>query len=724
MHRAGARVRALNVAWPLVGLWLASAAGLSLVTTRVRDWYVMTDELRHERLAISIAHTHSPFPHIHGELVRVFELYPLLIAPLFGSGLVEHDLARVHFLNAWLITSACIPAFLLARRVSGSRLAAYFVAAFSVLLPWSLYASFLLTEVVAYPAFAWALLAIQRTTVAPSKRKDLLALAAVVVAFLARTELLVLALVLPLTLLSVERRNVVRAHPVATIVSAAAALSAVGFFVAGGSLADLTVYGQLTQGGALPPGTPTSYLKHDAIIGLGLGILPLVVGAGWLLANALRRPSGRELGVFAWLGTLVVLLLPLEATSYDLQIGVGAALDRFLFYLAPLVAIAFSCALLDSRRPRWSLALPVAVVVAGFALGPEPAYTWNDAYGRIDADAPVSALFRPLVSTLHGVTATRAALAGATTLLAALFLAGAARLRPRLLTAVAGTLVLVFLAGETVYLFNRLLTADGVASRPLTVSPAAQFDWVDRTVGTGADVTLIPAPIGENYFQTQQYWRDLEFWNVSVDRDVHLGSPDRFDFTGLWFPKQLLRFDPRTGLADRSPTPYAVEALKEDRFRLAGTVVASTPQALLIHAKRPWRADWITFGLYDDGWTKPETPARVRVFAQPGQKQPILRYLTFQIWAPDGVASRPFTVRSNLQVRRGVAGGATAFVNGLRVCVPAHGFTDVALDVSGSSTIPGDLATLSESESSRQGGVFLAQIALADDLGGACRPRG
>src|SRR5581483_4168550 len=100
----------------------------------------MTDELVYERLAISIAHSHSPLPHVHGVLVRSLDqLYPLLISPFFGSGLVAHDLSRAHFLNAWLMSSVCIPVFLLARRVTGSRGAAYFVAVLSLLLPWFVY---------------------------------------------------------------------------------------------------------------------------------------------------------------------------------------------------------------------------------------------------------------------------------------------------------------------------------------------------------------------------------------------------------------------------------------------------------------------------------------------------------------------------------------------------------------------------------------------------------
>jgi hypothetical protein len=83
------------------------------------------------------------------------------------------------------------------------------------------------------------------------------------------------------------------------------------------------------------------------------------------------------------------------------------------------------------------------------------------------------------------------------------------------------------------------------------------------------------------------------------------------------------------------------------------------------------------------------------------------------------VASRPFVLSSNQGVVRGSATGDTAFP-AIHVCVPAGGFADVRLRVSGSSAIPGDLATYASSLQPRTGGVFLSQIALADELGGPC----
>ena len=80
----------------------------------------MTDELLYERLAISIAHGRFPLPRVHGESISVLnQLYPLLIAPVYRHGYVPEALHDAHVLNAFLMTSASIPAFLLARRITG-----------------------------------------------------------------------------------------------------------------------------------------------------------------------------------------------------------------------------------------------------------------------------------------------------------------------------------------------------------------------------------------------------------------------------------------------------------------------------------------------------------------------------------------------------------------------------------------------------------------------------
>ena len=189
-------------AWPLAALWLVLGGGLAVLTTRVADWYVMTDELLYERLALSVTQLHSPLPHVHGELIgNINQLYPLLLAPLLAGRLVPHGLHDAHVLNALLMSSACIPAALLTRRVTGSTRLAYVVGVLTVCMPWIALSSFLMTESVAYPAFAWALLAVHNAAVSPRPRNDLLLLVAIGVAILARTQFAVLLAIVPLALL-------------------------------------------------------------------------------------------------------------------------------------------------------------------------------------------------------------------------------------------------------------------------------------------------------------------------------------------------------------------------------------------------------------------------------------------------------------------------------------------------------------------------------------------
>src|SRR5205823_2252535 len=133
----------------------------------------------------------------------------------------------------------------------------------------------------------------------------------------------------------------------------------------------------------------------------------------------------------------------------------GYVHDRYLLYLTPLVLIGFVCALLDARRPRWSLLAPAGVVSLGFALGGQPSFAWPDRFGRLNTEPAVSAMYGLVDQVVHGVRATHAALGVATLVLAALFAVVAARLRHRWLTVLLAGLVLAGLPSETGYVFDR-----------------------------------------------------------------------------------------------------------------------------------------------------------------------------------------------------------------------------------------------------------------------------
>ena len=280
-------------------------------------------------------------------------------------------------------------------------------------------------------------------------------------------------------------------------------------------------------------------------------------------------------------------------------------------------------------------------------------------------------------------------------------------------------ILVVALVSTTTYVFARFFGTDDWASRPITNPQVGQYAWVDRTVGRNADVTMATYPLTMDWFINFRIWRDYQYWNASLDRDVELPR-GAFTYSSFWFPKVYWGFDTKTGRADVSLTRYVLEADQESRFRVSGKEIANQQGLNLIDAAKPWRTDWLSFGLYDDGWTRPGVTTRVRVFAKPDQRGPILRSITFGIRVPGGVASRRVELSSNQGVVRVDASQDTSF-NAIQVCVPAHGYADVLLRASGSSTIPGDQATLASSLQPREGGVFLTEIALADELGGPCK---
>src|SRR5436190_8024252 len=198
-ERAAEVPRPLTRSWvALGGLVVAAAALIAVGTTRVKEWTVMTDELLYAKLAQHVANTGSPLPRLHGVQAGFLGVvYPILLAPFYGSldAVAANDAG--HVLNAVLFASTAIPVFLLARRVVPEP-CALVVALLAIAIPWAANAATLMSESAAYPAFAWCMLACHRALTEPSPRRDLVAIAALALAFFTRPQFLGLAAVLPL----------------------------------------------------------------------------------------------------------------------------------------------------------------------------------------------------------------------------------------------------------------------------------------------------------------------------------------------------------------------------------------------------------------------------------------------------------------------------------------------------------------------------------------------
>jgi hypothetical protein len=708
----------------IAALWLALAGGLALLTSQIADWYVMTDELLYERLAISIANLGSPLPQIHGELIgNVNQLYPLLLAPLFHDRLVPPALLDAHVLNAFVMSSACLPTFLLARAVTESRRLPYLVAGLSVCIPWIPLSSMLMTEVVAYPAFVWAVLAVYRAALSPRARNDVVMVVALGVATLARTQFLVLFLVVPiafyvhelafteapsrLSRARVAGRKLVESHWPLTAAYAALLVAGVVLLAVGRLSSALGTYSVTAEGNVLPSGMGRSLLEHLAPLGLGLGILPFVLGVAWLFGNFVQ-PRAREQHAFAAIAVVTFAALLFEVTSYDLRFGQGRLHDRYLFYVVPLVLIAFAAALRAERRPHRSLFISGTLMAVAFSRVPVVRFE------KFNVDSPVAVLNDALLDAGGTVDGARILLGLATIVLVLLYFFAAAFLRRAQLTIVVVVFAVGALSTETALAFNRLLTVDGTSGRPITLEQGGVFDWIDRKVGPTAKVTMVPYPIlYGDYWENVAYWWNVEFWNASVQRAATYEQA--FTGTPETFPTTELTFDRTTGRANVSPSVYAVQGIAEARFRLAGAELGEDRGVALMAVDRPWRAAWLTFDLYRDGWTVPKFVGKIRVFAAPGQTQSLMRFLTISVRGPNDVPPRPFRIDSNATNWAAEAGERPTSKQ-ISVCVPARGFADVQVHAPHYSPIYGDPRSEASFVSyARSGGVLVTGIALADE---------
>ena len=670
---------ALLAVWGGISAWLAIG-----FTSRVRDWALMNDELLYEKLARSVATTHSPIPELHGTAVAVLnQLYPVLLAPFFGGYDVPDAFHAAHIFNAPLMASASIPAYLLAREVLG-RGPALCVAALSALVPWMVISGALLTEVVAYPAFLWAVWGLERAVAEPSRRRDVAAVAALALAVLARTQFVFLVAVLPAAILLHElgraearprrlaraARAAVRRHRVLTGLYVVGAVLA-GLVAAIGSLSDLLgTYAVTAHGSPLPSGVWRAFATHLDTIALGSGLVPLVLGGGWLLASALRPEEART-HAFATVALLVTVSLTVETASYDVRFGgLRDVHDRYLFYAVPLLLVGTAAALAE-RRSR-STALFSALFTAVFAATASLVdYTTPKGYL---VDSPGRILGGTLADQAGSLeTGTFVALAALCVGLAVS--AGLLVVPRRLLAAAVLAFLLVFSVLTTRAEIDRALASTGLSGRPVAGPAGAVLDWVDRTVPAGASAAIVPYPVSLEFALSAVLWWDVEFWNDSVTR-TYVAADGNFSYAP--FPNRVLTPDWETGVVpgtEQAPA-YVVSSASDARFGLAGPRHAENLGLRVIVADRPYRADWQTRGLDTDGWLLAGKPATLRVYSH--ETEPRLVDVEITLAAPPSAPAR-YALRWPGGDRSGEAASNAITSERLRVCVPADSHADVTL---------------------------------------------
>lgn len=688
MHR-----RLLSPTSGLLLLWFAVGAWLALwFTGRIRDWSVMTDELQYVKLAIAIAETHSPLPKIHGTSVSSMnQLYPLLLAPVFGALPSPSAFRVAHVLNAVVMSSAVVPVYLLGRRVL-PRVWSFAVALLSVVVPWMLLAGFLMTEVAAYPVFVWAMLAFYVAIVAPSHRRDLLAVLALGFAILARTQFEVLVVVLPLAILGHELglalssadpartsqrlasglAEACRRHKLLVSLYAAGAVVAALVAVAGSGGRLLGAYAVTVEGGSvLPSNVWLAAVRHIDVVGIGCGLVPLILGGGWIL-SVVARTRDREHRALATLSLVTIVALAVETASFDLRFG-GAALirDRYLFYIVPLLLVATAAALVGG--PRRQVAIGAAVVTVGIAATvPQLAFPTFRVMG-VDSSATIVNEFLVKQS---GALETGVFVACGGLLLGAVLVLGVL-LVPRVPLALVLFVALLSFSALTLRSgVDRLLGSTGLSGRPLAGPPGLVLDWVDAVLPEGATAALIPFPVSTSWETTAIRWWDTEFWNRSITT-AYVAADQNFSFTP--FPRRELVVDWSTGeiAGTTDAPPFVVGAPDDSRFGLEGSQHAANLGLVVWAVDRPYRAAWTSRGLDTDGWSRPGRPATVRFYGQ-RVTDPVLVDLSISIHASSNSPAR-YRIATPTGARVVTLSAGAGAEEHVSVCMPAASIADVTI---------------------------------------------
>jgi len=599
-----------------------------------------------------------------------------------------------HVFNAPLMASAAVPAYLLARQVV-PRAWSLAVSVLSVTVPWMVLTGVLMTESVAYPIFLWAVLACLHAIRRPSPRSDLLAIAGLVLAVLARTQFVALAVVLPVAVLAdtiafaggrgLRPRlaggltTALKRHPVLAggyVAAAALAGGLAAFYSLGNALG---VYSTTLHGSILPSSVWPAAAAHLDAVAIGCGLVPLLLGGGWMLA-ATARPRHRASFPFAILGVLTIAALTLETASFDVRFG-GTEIvrDRYLFYIVPLLLIGTAAALADIRRRGVALSAAALTVFFAATVHQLPFPTSPGFW----VDSPARILNRTLADTSGSLgTATFVALAGACLGLAVVL--GFLLLPGRVLGAVVLAFLLPFTVLTTQKEIDSVAASKGSSGRPVTGSPGVVLDWVDSVLPGDAKAAMIPFPQSPEFAIDAVFWWDVEFWNRTVGQ-TFVATDKEFSYAP--FPNRTLTPNWSSGLVPgtASAPAYVVFALNDPPFRLTGVRHAENIGLQVIVADRPYRVRWTTRGLDTDGWAPAGRPVKIRIYSQRGKAE--LVRLAVTLGAPQLAPTRYLLSVGGTQQRGQVAAAALATPT-IDVCIPAHSFTDVHLTSTSDARIP------------------------------------
>jgi hypothetical protein len=540
------------------------------------------------------------------------------------------QVARI--VQAVLFVSVAIPAYVLGRSVGLSRTQAVLPAGLSVVIPWSVVGTTFLTENLAYPIAAWAMLTFWRTAVQPSRGADALALSALCAGVLAKTSLTVLAPVLAtMVLVQIVRypasQSSMRLRDMANTLWTQHAILVIGAAVVA-AIAGITTTRETSISSSLfgvygtPAGVSFHSLAHQSQVLLsrlvmGMAFLPICVALPWL-ARSVTRPtssSDHALGVLTVASTCTFVLTTALIWGDD-RPGVD---ERYVMYVAVPIFVVAMRAVCDKSISVVGIGIAsvvVAAVVGRTAWGidqgsgvkhltyPVEAFFGQVVLGRI-------ALYEPAGLAGHeGILVGLAAGVGSTALV------GMGRLAARygrgtMVVGIAVAGVITFQVTQTAYTLDRWYTDQGVA--PPSWSARA---WVDAHNRTGRPVAIFGIGFG-NATDYAGIWDEIRFFNTTIGPVIKLGPGKTPEPAGAEVTLIDVRRSDGRLITPRPLPQLAVTTHDALTVGLPLPHVRDAPylDAQLVRLPRELQAEWIMLGgVYEDAFIEPPGPATLRVF--------------------------------------------------------------------------------------------------------------
>jgi hypothetical protein len=564
---------------------------------------IFNDELLYSKLSQSIAAGHGLS--LRGQ--HFFFPSPLasvVLAPVWWLHSMTDAYAAAKLLNAAVMSAAVFPAYWLARRIVRPSFA-LLTAVATVATPAMVYHGYLMSEALAYPVFLTVVAILAYAVERPSRWTPVVVPAACALALATRVQFIVLTLAY---VAAVAVSGNVRRH---ALTLASTALLTVVLVAVPGALGQ---YGGAAHESHSPGAIAHWALTTGSLLPFSIG-LAVVPGALLGLALTWRKPVGAL--------TIATTLLFLGQAAL---ISAGEAhrpLERYLFYVTPLVFIAFFAYVERGAPHRLAYTLVTCVGAFGLSLVSLPGLTGTAAF-----------FFDSFTLSGFARAAYELGLTNASLLysLAPLALGAAALFARRAPHAVAILAIAVSaLAGAGVYATDRLVTQ--FSARTFDTSPP---DWLDRS-GLGPASYLV-LPYGNYFLGT-----NLESWNRDVRHVLVLGTkpPDEYPSAHVDIAP-----DGTLEIAGRPAASQTIVAnVSGSAIALEGRAVAHPLKGLVAY-RIPADAHvrWFARGLAPDRWTG--TKLRYQTWpARPGRYE-------LRLAVPQGTTPRTVSVDGRVLVVR------------------------------------------------------------------------